>query len=248
MALTIYSRGKQSLGHIRDYDLPLPDINRALENAQKLLESGRARSAGDPGTPGDLRNRRIVKAVEEILDVVIPSLQGAAAVLEDAVFRKPASSMENSVKRQVEALKTSIATAVRHLNKALDMKVTGSPEPVDLLPQDKTTENTGPAKTRISATKAIASARKHLQALHLPVTGEEEEDQASSENDRIAKTLDEVVFQTNLLTLNAAVEAYRSDEAQEEEKTGVPLLEPKGRRAGKRLPEAGSESQSAISP
>jgi hypothetical protein len=72
----------------------------------------------------------------------------------------------------------------------------------------------------IIPTKAIASARKHLQALHLPdhIAPHDEEGSAS----RIAKTLDDVVFQTNLLTLNAAVETYRTDEVQAKAEKAVP--------------------------
>jgi hypothetical protein len=230
MALTLFSRKGPDLPEIRRFEPPLDAINLALEHACRHLDRGSNGSLDGRATRLDRRNREIVKAVEEILNVVIPSLQGAAAILEDPILHPSNPAKDTGVEGQVRALRKSIATAVRELQKGLECKKSDPPK-FTALPRDGAPaplDGTRDAsRSRVSATRAIASAKRHLQSLHLPAGKDAPgDDAAPALESRIAKTMNEVAFQTNLLTLNAAVESFHSIAPPERDRKALPSPPP----------------------
>ncbi len=215
MALTLFSRSRQILEEIESIEWPLKKINKALETTRTLFEANDPALKRPPHLLSDGQNRKILKALTEIIDSVLPPLEGAWDVLDIALAGESAAIPKEGLVDEVMALKENIGTAVQALHRALDMDWENSSETVGLHPSGSGGRDRG-----IPIPRALARARRHLQTLELPSTGTRGRRKTSGETERVARTLEQVAFQTNLLTLNAAVEASRAEGASSGGRTG----------------------------
>ncbi len=119
------------------------------------------------------------------------------------------SSEVNSASGQIAAASHSLAEGASEQAATLEETSSALEEVSSLTRQNA--DNTGQADILMTETReAIGTADHSMQELSRSMA---EISQASSETQRIVKTIDEIAFQTNLLALNAAVEAARAGEA-----------------------------------